>query len=334
MKRRVSIADVARRAGLSPSTVSYALNRREDVPITAETRARVLDAARDLGYVANPVARALRTGRTNTVGLAVPSLTQPYGLELLQHLHAQVAGSGYRAMFTQGALPDGDDQEQRELLSVWPVDGIIAHAREPWYAALRATPTGRSLPLVMIASAPREGCDLVAYDLAPGTRDAVRHLWDQGCRRIVHLTPWFAVPTETRHRAYVETLTALGGTPEILSCADGDYAAGYAAMQAHLRDRGAPHGLFTYNDGLAIGACRALADAGVRVGAETAVVGLDGLTEDEYAVPRLSTVAIPLAEVAVCAWQLLHARLADPERPAETVTFTAQLVVRESSRRA
>lgn len=326
MSGQARIADVARRAGLSPSTVSYVLNDRADVPITAATRERVWQAANELGYVPNPVARALRTGRTQTIGLSMPLLAKPYAVELLQQLHECVAASGYRTLITAGG--------GQQTPAVWPVDGVIAQASGAWLTALRSSAHGRALPLVLIEGPGVPGADHITYDLRSGMRAAVAHLFEQGCDRVAFLGPRYDAGCEgQRLGGYLEAVAEAGRQPELVAVGRDLRREGYDALLAHAREHGCPDGLLCFNDDLALGAYRAVADLGLRVGQDVAVVGFDGLATDDLLCPRLSSVELPLAEVASAAWRLLSERLAEHDLPTRRVVFQARLVVRESSRR-
>jgi DNA-binding LacI/PurR family transcriptional regulator len=334
-RKRVRIADLARYARLAPSTVSCVLNNRQDVPIAEKTRERVLRAAKKLGFVANPVARALRTGRTHTIGLAVPQLGHPYCVALLQQLHRHIALGGYSTMIVEGVFDERNAEAQEDALRFLPVDGVIAQATSFWLEKLRARdPSGR-FPVVRLDAEPvRETGDFVSYSFEAGARAAVRHLLDEGSRRVALLAPTGAILTEDeRHKAYVDVVRKARCKPQIIAVPAADRAAACQGLLDYLRTNECPDGLFCYNDDMALGAYRALTDLGRRIPEDVAIVGCDGLSEGATACPRLSSVVIPLDDVCARAWEFLQRRLAEPTAPQQTARFETRLVVRESSRR-
>lgn len=334
MGQRIRIADVAKRAGMSASTVSYVLNEREGVAISADTRARVLAAAKELGYVANPVARALRTGRTNTVGLSVAELSQPFSVVLLSHLAGIVEESGWSTMLRQCGPEPLDPAALRDSLSMWPVDGVIAQTTPIWVQTFRAVNEARRLPFVRLDSQPpNDSGDYVAYHLGPGASLATRHLVEVGCRRIAFVAPDYGIGPECRRQgAYLAVLAEAGLPPTAIATDANGCASAHAAVHQRLAAGERYDGFACYNDDTAVGVIRALADHGLRVPRDAAVVGFDGLDLGEFTVPRLTSVRIPVEEVAATAWNYLRARLDGSDAPQQGCTFDSHLVVRESSR--
>lgn len=334
MAQRIRIADVAKRAGMSASTVSYVLNEREGVAISADTRVRVLAAAKELGYVANPVARALRTGRTNTIGLSVAELTQPFSVVLLRHLVGVVEDAGWSTMLRQCGAEPLDPAALRESLAVWPVDGVIAQTTPIWVQAFRAVNDSRRLPFVRLDSQPpNDNGDYIAYGLDCGAQAAARHLVEVGCRRIAFVAPEYGIGPECcRQGAYLRVMRESGLPAASINMAANTREGAYQAVRRQLADGQRFDGFACYNDDTAVGTIRALTDAGLRVPRDAAVVGFDGLDEGDYTVPRLTSVRIPLEEVAATAWNYLRARLDHPDAPQQGCTFESKLVLRESSR--
>ncbi|MBI5831586.1 MAG: LacI family DNA-binding transcriptional regulator [Armatimonadetes bacterium] len=334
MAQRIRIADVAKRAGMSASTVSYVLNEREGVAISAETRARVLAAANELGYVANPVARALRTGRTNTVGLSVAELTQPFSVVLLTHLANIVEESGWSTMLRQCGPEPVSLVGLRDSLAMWPVDGVIAQTTPVWVQTFRAVNEARRLPFVRLDSQPpNDSGDYVSYELTPGAVAACRHLVEVGCRRIAFVAPDYGIGPECRRQgAYLSVLAEAGLPTATIATEVNTCGAAFDAVRQRLAGGERYDGFACYNDDFAIGVIRALADVGLRVPRDAAVVGFDGLGLGDYTAPRLSSVRIPIEEVATTAWNFLRARLDGSDAPQQGRTFGSELVVRESTR--
>ncbi len=332
-RARARIVDVAERAGVSPTTVSYVLNNRPHVTIPEETRARVWEAARELGYSANPLARAMRTGRTHMVGIAISALRQPFSVMLVQSLQECAANDGWAALIMDRGYGPSAMDVRSEAFRLWPVDGIIAQASDDWVRAFLAANGSDPLPFVHVDEGrPVDGTDHVRFDLRAGAVEAVEHLMQQGCRDVAFLAPRHQTgPGEARYDAYVEVMGNAGLEPQILLCERNDRVSARETTVKAARGDRCPGGLFCYNDDLALGACRGLREAGRHIPSDTAVVGVDDLPESAFAWPSLSTVQIPVPEIARTAWEFLHDRLATPDGPPRRAFFRSKLVVRESS---
>lgn len=330
MGRRTTIADIARRAGVSNWTVSHVLNRRADVSIADATRARVMQAAADMGYRPNPAARALANGRTQLVALWVIAgdSYSPYFARVQYELQRRVLEGGYRALTEDVPLPDAHRRGFARLLN-WPVDGVmacdVAGPADAYVSAAEGRP-----PLVSLGVWCVEAADYVRLDLAPGSRDAVRHLLTVGCRRIAFVGP---AAHDDRAAAYEEVMREAGRPAELVHTPANDRASIRAFFHDYLMANGRPDGLFCQNDDRAIACCRALADLGLRVPEDVAVVGCDGIEETEYRTAPISTIQVPVGEMCDLAWRALRARMTDPLAPPRRHVLTPPLVVRESSRR-
>lgn len=332
---KARIVDVAAKAGVSPTTVSYVLNDRPHVAIPEATRDRVWEAARALGYAPNPIARALRTGRTHMVGLTVSVLRQPFSVMLIQHLQQRVADDGWGALIMEGGMGATDVSARDHAVRLWPVDGIIAQASNDWVHAFLDAHRDRALPFVHLdVGQPVPGTDHVGYDLYAGAVDAVRHLIDQRCEDVLFLGPQASTgPGEARHDGYCAAIRGAGLTPRVHFCPRNDRQAGWQSFMALAETGCRPDGVLCYNDDLALGVCRALRDLGRRIPEDTAVVGVDDLPESVFAWPSLSTVRIPVDQIAEAAWTFLRNRLESPNDPPQAVFLRSELIVRESSTR-
>lgn len=335
--QRVRIVDVAALAGVSATTVSYVLNDRPHVSIPEETRARVWEAARQLGYAADPLARALRTGRTQMVGLVVSAIGQPFSVLVVQELQELVARDGWAGLIMDPGYGPTSMDVRSEALRLWPVDGIIAQVSHDWVEAFMAAHGHRRIPFVHLCIyRPVSTVDHVLYDLRPGALQAVRHLVEQGCRDIAFLAPGDDVhPGDIRYSTYAKVMAEAGLPTRVLRLKDRRRTReGARAVFAEVGAAGnCPDAVFCYNDDMALGVCRALRDLGRRIPEDTAVVGVDDLPESALACPSLSTVRIPVRELAETAWRFLRHRLDSPDSPPQQASFRTELIVRESSRR-
>lgn len=329
-----SIHDVARLAGVSPRTVSNVVNNF--VHVRDATRERVQAAIDELGYRPNISARRLRLGKTGILALAVPELSQPYFSELSELIERAARAAGYTVMATQtGGDRDREIGVLREF-SAPIVDGLILSPMTMQAADLRENRP--SVPTVLIGEQiSSEAFVDVAIDNVSAVRDITEHLIATGRTRIAALGA-YSEPgyrsADLRLAGYRQALAAAGiaEDPDLILYTD-RYArgAGRAAIAAAL-DRGLNFdAVVCFNDVLALGALRALADAGVAVPGTVAVTGMDDIEDSEFCVPSLTTVSPDKAAIAQNAVTRLVELIDDPDAEAIDIVPEYRLAIRESS---
>lgn len=293
--RRVSMADVAARAGVSGQTVSRVVNASPRVD--PETRGRVEAAMAELGYRPHRAARALRTGRTQTIGLVVSTLASVGNSRMLQAVADAAADRGY-ALTVVTLAADRDVAGAFERLAEQGVDGAIvlneATQRVRGAAALGRA-IGAGLRLVVVDAPPDErlGAEqrfsTLGTDHAGGAALATRHLLELGHRTVHHLAgPEGSFAAAERERGWREALAAAGVEPPPVVRGDWTSASGHAAASA--LGTGQATALFVANDQMALGALRALAEAGRDVPHDVSVVGFDDVADAADYRPPLTTV--------------------------------------------
>jgi LacI family transcriptional regulator, repressor for deo operon, udp, cdd, tsx, nupC, and nupG len=315
----VTSIDVARRAGVSQSTVSLVFSGKAPGRISARTAAAVREAADALGYRPNAAARALKTGAARTVGLVIPDITNPFFGGLLRGAQTAARAAGYAV-----ALIDTNNDRDwgaafAESLRTGPADGLLLFEVEPPPVA------PGSEPIVVIESESR-GHPSVRLDVARGTEDAVRHLLDLGHERIGHLAADHHLPTFRLRKRAIDRLVP-GDVARARSQISLDAAR--AATAGFLRDHPDLTALFCDDDVLAAGAYLGLRELGLRVPADISVVGFDGLDIGRVLDPPLTTVIADAAELGRIAFELLLAQLKG-KRPRSRV-LKVELEVRGST---
>lgn len=330
----VTLSDVAARAGVSVRTVSNVVN---DFPhVAPATRARVQAVLDELGYRPNLAARQLRRGRTGMVGLVVPEIVSPYFGELASALVAAATARGWTVLIDETG---GDAERERLLLGASGarlVDGLIF---SPWALAPEELhERAGAVPLVLLGERSRPGLvDHVAIDNVTAAAEATRHLLGLGRQRIaaIGLQPHLSNNTAAlRVKGYRAALRAAGVKPDRgLEVATRTLHRddGATAMRALLDHGSDVDAVFCFTDQLALGAMRALADAGVRVPDDIAVLGFDDIEDGRYAVPSLSTIAPAKDQIAALALDLLLARIDSADEPAQALVAAHRLVPREST---
>ncbi|MFK4837616.1 LacI family DNA-binding transcriptional regulator [Microbacterium sp. ZW T2_14] len=279
------MADVAERAGVSGQTVSRVVNASPRVD--PATRARVEAAMADLGYRPHRAARALRTGRTQTIGLVVSTLASVGNSRMLQAVADAAASRGY-ALTVVTLGPDGDVSAAFERLSDQGVDGAIV-LNEATERVREADLRAAGLTLMVVDSPRDDRFGVIETDHAGGARLAVTHLLQLGHGSVHHLAgPPTSFAAAERERGWREALMAAGAPVPPVVRGDWTSASGFAAASA-LLDAGAT-GVFAANDQMALGLLRAFAEVGRDVPGDVSVVGFDDVADAADYRPPLTTV--------------------------------------------
>ena len=330
----VRLQDIARKLNLSSMTVSRVLNRPEGTYISKETERRVLQAAAEMGYSPNRHARALATGRALTIAVWISHLDSSAYTQIARCCRDEIEGAGLQASISALHWHFAATEQHRQLDS--SVDGILAvDPPEPgMLSSLLGETTLHRTPRVNLGSG-REvewDGDFVRVDLSEGTRVAIRHLVQSGCRRIAYSVPYSVhVPGAGNYNAYVESLQSAGLRPELIIHKQWDMPSVRSDILAHVRAFGKPDGLYCHNDEFAIAAFRALRDLNLRVPKDVLLIGCEGNEFMEYFDPPLSTISMPIQKMCQTAWKLLQSRLENAQAPAEKVILPHEFLQRDSS---
>ncbi|MFC7787368.1 LacI family DNA-binding transcriptional regulator [Microbacterium sp. MAHUQ-60] len=281
---RVSMAMVAAKAGVSGQTVSRVANGSPRVD--PGTRRRVEQVMAELGYRPNRAARALRTGRTHTLGLVAQTLATVGNSRMLQAVAESAASRGYAVtVVTLGA--DGDIDAAFDRLREQGVDGAIVVNEA---TALARDAAAAELRLVVVDSPPDDRFTVIGTDHAAGARAATQHLLQAGHLLVHHLAgPVDSFAASERERGWREALAAAGlAAPEPVR-GDWTSASGHRGT-VRLLASGGVAAVFAANDQMALGALRAVAESGRRVPDDVAVVGFDDIADAGEFQPPLTTV--------------------------------------------
>lgn len=339
----VTIQDVARAAGVSPMTVSNVLNERGQVRPT--TRAKVLDAIDSLGYRVNIAARNLRSGRTGTIGLAIPDFDRAYMGELAARIVRAAQRHGLRVVVEETGARREDELDALALSRVRLYDGLILSATGLGAAELEQLRVSGPVVLLgeRVAASP---IDHVGVPNVAGARAVVSHLLSTGRRRIaiVGAQPGYHTAAQEdeidasalRIRGYRDELAAAGLEVDldlVVEATEWSMGGGWEATTGLITSGTPFDAIFGLTDSLAIGALRALADAGIAVPQSVAVVGFDNIADARFSVPSLTTVAPDHAQIAETAVSFLVERIekGDDAGRGRNVTSDFRLAVREST---
>jgi len=341
--KRPTQADVAKLAGVSRATVSYVMNNQTGggVPISEETRQRVLAAIAELDYVPDARAQALRSGSTKTIGLIVPDIQNPHFWEVANGIEQEAYAAGYHILLSSIPPENKHAKEIFRSLSHRRIDGLIMipsfiyHSEDAQKTLINLLK--RRVPIVgMMADI--EGVDFnidrVISDYRETTLEVMNHLLSLQHRRI-GLIYGIAVPELGTDRlfAYKSSLQAAGLPidPNLIIECGPTIEDSYQATQKLLELPSPPTALIALNDFLAVGALRAIKDLNLNVPEDISLFGYDDIPLAKYLVPRLSTASKDGGKIGREATRLLLARLKNPDRPIQEIRLPARLILREST---
>jgi LacI family transcriptional regulator len=324
--------DVAQRANVSIQTVSAVINGKPG--ITKETTSRVLGVIQELGYRPFSVARSLRTGQTHTIALVVTDIANPFCATLASVTEDYAHRFGYSLV-----VYNTHDDVEREMgyiqtaMQRW-IDGMLFMATEDKMPSLEVLQTA-GIPAVAIERIP-EGYSgpSVTLDNVKAGHMAAEHLLELGHTRLAHISgPLRLRVMRERQLGFCQALEARGLSLAACAGGEGNWACiwGYQAMQRLLECRPRPTAVFAANDRMAIGAMRAIYEAGLRVPDDIAVIGMDDIEVAAYQVPPLTTVRQSFAQLATLGVQLLLDMLRGAEPSEIHRMIQPELVVRVST---
>jgi LacI family transcriptional regulator len=334
----VTLRDVAVRAGVHPATASRALNPETRILVSEDTARRVLDAAAELGYHPNPVARSLRTRRSHTVGVLIPDLNNPLFPPIVRGLEDRLAAAGYVALIGN---TDSDDERERmvfEQMRARHVDGLVL-ATARLHHPLLAEAARAEMPVVLINRLAQDySFPSVSVDNERGVRMAVEHLAALGHRRIAHIAGPQEMSTGlSRYRGFVTAMESarLAIDDDLIVFAKAFTVEEGLRCGRLLLERGTGcTAIAAGNDMLAVGCYAALDDAGLTCPDDISVVGFNDMPFIDRLRPPLTTIRFPHYQVGTEAAQLLLERIAEHAGPVKILYLAPELVVRGSTARA
>jgi LacI family transcriptional regulator, galactose operon repressor len=335
--KRVTSLDVAKRAGVSRTTVSFVLNNVVGMQISQETRKRVLEAARELGYVPDAAAQALASGRSSTVGLLLARrsnviASDMFLTQIMEVLVREVNRQGMRLLLE--VIEDYERQESYlKLVRSNSLDGVIYSGPRFNDAALSFL-VEHGVPTVLMGTLPDSPYCFVDIDNRAAAKRAVAHLISLGHKRVACLTnanPSYVAAFE-RLQGYQDALAETGQPLELELIYYGDFdpESGYHRMNNLLDVKPLPTAVFVASDVVAFGAMAAIRERGLRIPEDIALVGFDDVPVSRYIEPSLTTVQLPVMELARIATEMVVSLIRGEKLEHSQVLLDASLVVRRS----
>jgi LacI family transcriptional regulator len=336
----MTIKDIARHLNISPTTVSRAL--KDDSRITQEVREKVNGVAKKVGYRPNLLARGLVNSRTHTIGYIVDNLSWSYFSELAECVQAAAEEYDYHSYVYSSLKNPENERKGIESFLSRGVEGLLISAMEaeenmPVYRDL----ADRNFPVVFLNDISGLEADAVVTDNFAGALKAMEHLHLLGHRKIMFIGPKEDTSFKTqRLAAYRQCLQQNKLTDDLVWCEENDPLCGYRAVKTAFFSNIRPSAIFAHNDIMALGVYRALNEMGSKIPDDVSIAGYDDLDACQLVYPPLTSVGVPLRELARVAVDLLMKRIEEARKSAgktpstrvrQKIVITPKLVVRKST---
>lgn len=328
--RRATLRDVAALARVDASLVSRIVNSDPRASATPQTRQRIIDAVRELDYRPNVVARGLRMARTWTIGVLVPSVTNPMYADVIAGAQERAQELGYGIVFRTHVEGEGEEIFTR-LLQQGRVDGLIVASGLLRDAFMRRIASGENGPVVLVNRRVNGVKASVVVDDSAGAALATRHLIDNGHERVVGLFGPPAIDTSRRRRkGYSKALHDAGLDPVAVDMPGWDFRNGYDGIHQIFDAHPHTSAVFVSTMVMAVGAIRALAERGLGVPDDVSLVALHDSDLANYLNPPLTTVSLPVLQMGIEAVDLL-ASLVDGGSPRSVVVEGEPVLIERRS---
>lgn len=323
---------LAAASGYSINTVSRALRDKDDV--SPETKKKIRALAAEMGYVNNSVAKSLRTGKTNTIGVISADSSNPFFAEVIMGIENEARASGYHILLTN---TEESPEQEREAISVLlgkQVDGlllmpVLQQSSNSDYIKSLDVPyivVGRWLPGLEDHS--------VMSDEYEKAKEVVSYFLKNGHRNILHLAgPSFVSSSVDRLKGYrdAHTETHVPIQEDLIIETRGHLEDGYREVSSLIRNERTISAIFAFNDLVAVGALRALKESGIKVPREVEVIGFDDLDFSKFLHLSLSSVSIPKKTMGNLAFRILLDHIENPDTPYSKNIVASRIVLRETT---
>jgi LacI family transcriptional regulator len=329
----VNIEEIAKISGVSRSTVSRVINN--DTRVSEETRQRVQEVINRLGFQPNAMARSLAGGKSRILGLVIPVgvstlFVDPYFPLLIQGVSLACNARDYSVVLWL-AEPEYERRMMREILHNGLVSGVIVASMvfdDPIVRALAES----NIPFILVGRHPQnEKISYVDVDNINSAREAVTHLLRLGRKRVATITgPQNMIVGMDRQQGYMDAIRWAGLAADPNLIVEGDFSdmGGYTSMQKLLPYH--PDAVFAASDIMAVGAMRALSEAGLNIPVDVAVVGFDDLPIAAHTNPPLTTVRQPAMRTGTVSTEILIEMVEHPAPQPHRIVLPTELVIRSS----
>lgn len=332
---KVTISEVAKKAGVSKATVSRVLNQSK--PVSDEIREKVMKVVNETGFNPNSIARSLVIKKTYLIGIVIPEIANPYFSQLVRGIEDEANARGYNIVICNADNEFEKENKSLQVLKSKQVDGIIfltSHLLEEHNLFFK----GNSIPTVIIGTNSKEfNIPFVDIDNFTAAYDVVRYLISLGHSSIGLIRGPLTYQNVSffRLEGYKKALQDHGLSFEEHFVKSGDYKfeGGYTAMEEFLKQDSKPTAIFAMNDEMAVGAMSCAIDRGVSIPKDMSIIGFDDISLASMVRPMLTTVHQPVYEMGVESIKSLINIIQYPNKKVENAIFAHKIIQRQSTRR-
>lgn len=330
-----TIYDIAKKAGVSTATVSRVLNGVNH-PIKEETKQRILQIARELDYRPNVIAKSLAGGKSHTIALIIPSITNDFYTQICEVIEEKLEQKGYHTYLCNTRRSVEKESRYIESLIARKVDGVI-------FSPTRVKPEDNHVNLKNIEKLKKHGIAVVAFgsqfkgvsqiyiNTYQGAFDATSYLINLGHKRISFIDGLSAGTRKSRRRGYIKALeeAQINFDPSLVTAGNLRMEDGYSCTLELLKLKNPPTAILAANNLMAIGALKAARDKGLHVPGDLSVIGFDDSLLSMVVDPTLTVIKQPLKEIGEAAFKLLINQL-EGKQKLETIQLNTYIIKRES----
>ncbi len=333
MRKPSTMADVARRAGVSTATVSNVLGRKRVV--AADLADRVHQAAAELDYQIDRAASLLRSGRSSVVAIVVPSLDNPFFTGLIASVERAIKGEGYDIIVCSSNDEDATERQRIAAMLSWKPAGLIVVPCSDGFPARDLVDFSQVPAVVVDRVAGIEGMSSVAIDNAQAARLAADHLIALGHTDILISASSLSLANIRERCGGITAAMAEARLPPPAILEVGhSFESVAGALERHLASHGQPTAIIALTNTATIGVLGAARDLGIRIPEDLSLVGFDDYAWMSSSTPSISAVRQPIDLLGAAAWEQLRIQLADGDASPSALVFTCKLELRQSSRAA
>jgi len=328
-----ALRDVAKKAGVSASTVSRVINRPDTVPTT--TKSRVLKAIKNLNYHPNKFAQRLRSHNVDRklVGLLVPDIQNPFYVDVVKGVEDYCFERGYAVLMGNFMQDEKKGQMYLEVMQSEEIDGLIVAPIQEHQKTISQFKE-KKIPIICIDRGLKNiDVDVVLVENEEGAYQAVDHLIKKGHTRIAYVGGIPSIPTTLeREKGYSQALldNGLSVDDELIKYGDSTHLSGKKLTEELLQLKDRPTALFTGNNLITLGALETIHKHKLHIPGDIAIIGFDDMPWSISLNPPLSAVSQPGYDIGKRAAELLFQRISDPERAPVKVVLKTKLILRES----
>ena len=330
-----TIYDIAKKAGVSTATVSRVLNGVNH-PIKEETKQRIFQIARELDYRPNVIAKSLAGGKSHTIALIIPSITNDFYTQICEVIEEKLEQKGYHTYLCNTRRSVEKESRYIESLIARKVDGVI-------FSPTRVKPEDNHVNLKNIEKLKKHGIAVVAFgsqfkgvsqiyiNTYQGAFDATSYLINLGHKRISFIDGLSAGTRKSRRRGYIKALeeAQINFDPSLVTAGNLRMEDGYSCTLELLKLKNPPTAILAANNLMAIGALKAARDKGLHVPGDLSVIGFDDSLLSMVVDPTLTVIKQPLKEIGEAAFKLLINQL-EGKQKLETIQLNTYIIKRES----